>query len=196
MFATTRFIPSSLYIPISTAPWPPLTLRYPMVVHIAMKMTVTPCFGSSPREESWSKVWATAVWEMAWQATSASTSNTVDIKNSGVPETKYARYRLANYTGSGFSLDMIRPWLRECIDSHTTCNSGKTLSRPTRLLDLTTFGDGHIRLARGTEMGYCRYATLSYSWGGWEDFVPCEDNFEKFKKCIELQALYLFIYKV
>jgi hypothetical protein len=48
------FIPSSLCIPIPTAPGPPLTLYYTMVVHIVMKMTLTSClrFGISPQGES------------------------------------------------------------------------------------------------------------------------------------------------
>jgi hypothetical protein len=43
-------------------------------------------------------------------------------------------------------------------------------------------------------MGGRRYATLSYSWGRFKDFVSCEDNFEKFKTVLSYKHfIYLFI---
>ena len=104
-------------------------------------------------------------------------------------EFEHAACRWTTYTGSDSILEMIRSWLQRCINTHPICASSKAASKPTRVLDLTSFDDGYIRLAPGTEMGDRRYIALSYQWGGCDAFALRRHNIDDFSQSIELQAL-------
>lgn len=102
---------------------------------------------------------------------------------------EYAHCRWMRDCVSGSNLKMIRLWLQNCLGCHTECNSRKITSQPTRILDLRGFEDGSIRLALGAEIGEGQYATLSYTWGGRQDFVLSTSNMGEFARSIWIDAL-------
>ncbi|KAF8847299.1 hypothetical protein BDZ45DRAFT_811688 [Acephala macrosclerotiorum] len=102
---------------------------------------------------------------------------------------EHGHCRWTKYPASNVNLVMIRSWLQQCIECHTACNSRKVSSKPTRILDLRDFEKGYIRLAPGTDIGQAQYATLSYSWGGCQEFVLRRSNVEDFEKSIAVEVL-------
>lgn len=75
-----------------------------------------------------------------------------------------------DHTSSNASFELASMWLRDCVQSHSRCNSHKdgTPWYPTRLLHLVDSDrkEGYVRLIRTAEMSPDEhYATLSHRWG-------------------------------
>jgi hypothetical protein len=102
------------------------------------------------------------------------------------------KYRLSRSTGSRAALNLLHKQLNQCLADHRSCALGnRTDFRPTRLLDLTCFGDGDsmdVRLISGSAAD-SRYATLSYCWGHVNRYILTTDNHDAFHERIQMSSL-------
>ncbi|KAK0124064.1 hypothetical protein ONS95_009050 [Cadophora gregata] len=59
----------------------------------------------------------------------------------------------------------LKTWLGTCFEDHSDCRQERPFHPPGRLLDLSSFSRGHIRLVNSSQMEEIRYVALSHCWG-------------------------------
>jgi hypothetical protein len=64
-------------------------------------------------------------------------------------------------------MEVVRPWIRDCINYHDLCKSDLPRVLPTRVLDVSTGGTNHVRLVEAQGTGF--YTALSHCWGKPDD---------------------------
>ncbi|KAK7946402.1 uncharacterized protein PG986_010723 [Apiospora aurea] len=89
--------------------------------------------------------------------------------------------------GEAESLDMAKRWLRDCLESHTSCRSVGKHGAPTRLLWI---GDENSRLVLTKEMEHSPpYVTLSYCWGLEPFAMLTSETFNAFLNAVPVPEL-------
>jgi Heterokaryon incompatibility protein (HET) len=64
-------------------------------------------------------------------------------------------------------MEVVRPWIRDCVNYHDRCKSVLPRVLPTRVLDVSTGGTNHVRLVEAQGTGF--YTALSHCWGKPDD---------------------------
>ena len=123
--------------------------------------------------------WNNASWSTAPGA------NAPGVWRSQSPNWLHARW--TDHTASNLSFKMTTNWLDECLSSHPECGSKLAHQPPTRVLDINSLIHKHsVRLIPGTQLGAAQYATLSYRWGGYQEFMLTQENILSFQQGIPL----------
>lgn len=83
----------------------------------------------------------------------------------------------------------MRRQLEDCVQNHALCALVKDHKLPTRLLQVGKTGSSVLKL-RQSLSGECgKYATLSYCWGGDQQFKATVENLSDLYKGIEMKSL-------
>lgn len=99
--------------------------------------------------------------------------------------------RWAKNASSESSFDLVRAWLKHCVEDHVKCNLQASSHRPRRLLDIATKdGPEMVKVVDGPDVDpKTTYLTLSYSWGGIEPFMLTTENYKACRSGIAISKL-------
>ncbi|KAH7882605.1 heterokaryon incompatibility protein-domain-containing protein [Phlebopus sp. FC_14] len=104
----------------------------------------------------------------------------------------YIHRRDINFNvGSDASYQLGNKWLQECIEGHEGCPKYEQRPLPTRVLDVTPTGDAlphQVRLCVPNGKA-AAYTTLSYCWGGPQQFSTQKSTLETYIVGIDMRQL-------
>lgn len=82
-----------------------------------------------------------------------------------------------------------KKWIKECFSAHRFCADIRTGFTPTRLLEVDGKDDSRIRLVELENGPICKWASLSYVWGGPQETRTTRTTLSKHLEGIEMDIL-------
>ncbi|OCK76401.1 HET-domain-containing protein [Lepidopterella palustris CBS 459.81] len=118
-------------------------------------------------------------WELVLEAVAEHENPAVLLVPTRPPETNVASER---------SFETAQFWINECLHNHEACQKNPSRLFPTRVLDISNFESGLIKLHNSTPGEQADYIALSYCWGGPQPERTCKARLVSYLQGIQLQS--------